>query len=204
MANTPRKRGRGADPELMRTQLLDAAFASLVEDGYRGTSARSIAGRADCNQAAIYYHFGGIDELLIAALERSSAARLDRYRAALDGVVGVGTLIECVHRLYDEDRASGHLAALTELVGGITANPDLRAGLVAATSPWLDLVRTKIAEVGAANPAAALVPPDDLADLIFSIVFGLEVRSKLDGRHDRADRLFTLARAVATTFDVER
>ena len=71
-----RKRGRGADPEQTKDELLSAAIASLVEDGYRGTTARSIAARAQCNQAAIYYHFGGIEPLLIGALQRSSAERL--------------------------------------------------------------------------------------------------------------------------------
>ncbi len=197
-----RKRGRGADPAAMRAALLDAAFASLIEDGYRNTSARSIAARADCNQAAIYYHFGGIEELLVASLRRSSDERLDRYREELDGVDTVSELLERIHALYLDDRTSGHLAALTELVGGVTANPDLRSGVSDVTEPWIEFMRAKISDVAASSPALSIVAPDDVGDLLLSIVFGLELRNKLDGRDDRADRLFTIARSVAALFDV--
>ena len=36
-ASTGRKRGRGADPEQTRSDLIDAAIAALIEDGFRGT-----------------------------------------------------------------------------------------------------------------------------------------------------------------------
>lgn len=192
-----RKRGRGADPEQTKTQLIDAAVQSLIEDGFRGTTARSIATRADCNQAAIYYHFGGIEDLLIAALTRSSAERLERYEAAVDDDHTLVEIVETIERLYRDDVASGHMALLTELVGGITASPDIRSGIEAATEPWIDFVEARVRRASKNVEFGALLPSADLADLIFSVVVGVELRNRLDGREDRADRLFRVAKLAA-------
>jgi len=189
----PRKRGRGADPEQTRASLVEAAFESLRLDGFRATTARSIATRAACNQAAIYYHFGGIDELLVEALTQSSHRRLARYQDALAGVDDLPTLLTMLQELYGEDTDSGHMAVLTELAGGVTANPSLRDGIEQATEGWLEFVESKISEVAEAMDLGALAPvASDLADLLFSLVVGVELRNRIDGRSDRADRLFRL------------
>lgn len=192
-----RKRGRGADPAETRAGLVAAAFESLWHDGFSATTARSIAGRAGCNQAAIYYHFGGIEPLLIEALRQSSARRLERYQAEIGDVGDLVALVATVERLYAEDRASGHLAVLTELVGGLTASPALRDGITEVTEPWIDFVRARIAEAAQSVPLAAALPADDVADLLFSLVIGLELRNGIDGRVERSDRVFQLAGLAA-------
>lgn len=193
----PRKRGRGADPEQTKSELIEAATRSLIEDGFRGTTARSIANRADCNQAAIYYHFGGIEDLLIAALTRSSAERLERYEAAVDDDHTLVEVVETIERLYKDDVASGHMALLTELVGGITASPNIRSGIEATTEPWIDFVEARVRHASEHVDFGALLPAADIADLVFSIVVGVELRNRLDGRDDRADRLFRIAKLAA-------
>lgn len=192
-----RKRGRGADPEETRNALVDAALSSLLEEGFRGTTARSIAGRADCNQAAIYYHFGGIDQLLLVALQQSSERRLERYRSAVHDVTDLQGLVQKLEALYKEDRETGQLAVLTELVGGITANPELRDGIDLATRPWLDFVEEKIRAAAPKLPMGIALPADDVADIIFSLVVGVELRNKIDGDQQRADRLWRMAALAA-------
>ncbi len=193
-----RKRGRGADPELMKATLVDAAANSLIEEGFRGTTARSIASRAACNQAAIYYHFGGIDALLLAALEKGSNARLERYKAAITDVADLPALVNTLQALHTEDVESGHMAVLTELLGGITANPELREGIEATTKPWLEFIELKVAEAAESVSFGSFLPAADLADVIFSLVAGIELRNKLDGQVERSDRLFRFAGLVAS------
>ncbi len=176
---------------------MDAAFATLKEEGLGGATTRSIAGRANCNQASIYYHFDNVENLLVRALHRSSDARLERYQEALEGVSDPQTVLKTVADLYVEDRASGHLEVLAELLGGVTASPTLREGIVAATDPWLGFVESKIRAITASLPFGSALPASDIADLIFSLVVGVEMRTKLDGHSDRSDRLFQLASLAA-------
>jgi AcrR family transcriptional regulator len=192
----PRKRGRGADPDQTRQALVDAAFETLRHDGFRGATARAIAERAHCNQATIYYHFGGIPPLLIAALRASSQRRLDRYRAALTDLSTAAEVLASLTDLHDEDVASGHLDVMVELVGGITAEPELRAGIESCIREWLDFVSERIATTMAGTPLGPLVPVAEVADLVFSLVIGLEMRTKIDGDEARFTRIANLAQLM--------
>lgn len=192
-----RKRGRGADTARTKRELIDAAAASLIEDGYRGTTARAIAARAECNQAAIYYHFGGIDALLTQALIRSSEERLDRYTSSLREDESLPELVGRLEALYREDHDSGHFTLLVELIAGTTASPDLRDGIEATTKPWLDFVESRVQHAAAGFSFGALLPARDIADLVLSVVLGIELRNRIDGNADRSDRLFRLAGLVA-------
>ena len=59
-----------------RDALIEAAIAVLRESGFASASARRIAQRAGCNQALVFYHFGTVNDLLVAALEEVSARRM--------------------------------------------------------------------------------------------------------------------------------
>jgi AcrR family transcriptional regulator len=193
---SPRRRGRAAEPGQTRRALVDAAFETVRRDGFRGATARAIAERAQCNQATIYYHFGGIPPLLVEALRVSSDRRLDRYRAALADLTGAGDVLASLEDLHGDDVASGHLTVMVELVGGITAEPALRDGIAAAIRAWLDFVVERITTTVAGTPLAPVAPVEDLADLIFSLVIGIEMRTKLDGDDTRFTRLVGLAQLV--------
>jgi AcrR family transcriptional regulator len=194
---TPRRRGRAADPEATRLALVEAAFETVRHQGFRGATARAIAERAHCNQATIYYHYRGIPPLLVEALRVSSGRRLARYREVLAGHDDAGTLLAALDELHAEDVASGHLTVMVELMGGITAEPDLRDGIAGAIAEWLDFVSDRITAALGDSPLAHLAPVPDLTDLVFSLVIGLEMRTKLDGDTTRFTRVVNLSRLVA-------
>src|SRR5262249_44610374 len=76
-------RGRAEQAVRTRARMVDAALQTLIEEGYAGTSARVIAARGTFNPALVFYHYGGVDELLLAALDASSEERMARYRDAM-------------------------------------------------------------------------------------------------------------------------
>src|ERR1700736_5345951 len=83
VASRPKSAGAaGAASADTRQALIDAAIETLKSRGFAGTSARAIGKQAGCNQALVFYHFGSVVELLLAALDEVSARRLDRYTAA--------------------------------------------------------------------------------------------------------------------------
>ncbi|MEW1611973.1 MULTISPECIES: TetR family transcriptional regulator [unclassified Streptomyces] len=61
---------RRYDPE-RRTRIVDAALRVIAADGIAGLSHRTVAAEADVPLGSTTYHFGSLDELLIAALRRS-------------------------------------------------------------------------------------------------------------------------------------
>lgn len=68
-----------------RRALLDAAEELLISKGVAGITTRKVADRAGVNQALVHYHFGTIEELLLAALERVSVQVKERSQQIYRG-----------------------------------------------------------------------------------------------------------------------
>ena len=62
--------------KVTRNRIMKAAARVFAEDGYAGASIRHIVTKADVNQAAISYHFGGKEGLYRAVLQTALAALL--------------------------------------------------------------------------------------------------------------------------------
>ena len=106
-----------------RARIVEATLETLKTKGYAGASTRAIAAAGNFNPALIFYHFGSLNDLLVAALEHSSGERLQRYRAALDESESLDELVSLLGRIYREDRDSGHIRVVSELVAGSVARP---------------------------------------------------------------------------------
>lgn len=193
----PGSSGRGANSAETRTRLLDAAIEALVTDGYASASARAIAGRAGCNQAVIYYHFGSVDDLLSQAVNRSGQARLDRYRAAMDGLSDPTAILGTWRELHREDIEIGHIPALVQLLGGVASSETLRTGLRDAVEPTTAFIRETIERVIAASGLEAIVPVDAAADAVFSLYLGVELLTLVDGDTERPEKLLSAGQRFA-------
>src|SRR5205807_2413899 len=73
--------------------IVDATLETLRQRGFAGATSRAIARTGGFNQALVFYHFGSLENLLVAALERTSEERLARYRAAVAEVATLDELI---------------------------------------------------------------------------------------------------------------
>lgn len=184
-----------------REKLVRAALKTLTSKGFAGASARTIADEARVNQALIFYHFGTVDRLLIAALEATSEARLGRYRSALAEVTRVSDLVETMARLYKEDAVSGHITAVQEMVAGASSVPSLRKEVLARMTPWITFAREVLARLLAGSVADKMVSIDDLAFAAVAFYFGIETITNLAGDRATADRLFATGRKLAPIAD---
>ena len=119
--------GRPASPGARDTReaLVRAAVAALIEEGFAGASAREIARRAGCNQGLVFYHFGSVANLLLAALDEVSETRRVRYQAAVDRADGIGELVDAAAAVFEEDLDAGHMAVLAEMIAGASSTPGL-------------------------------------------------------------------------------
>jgi AcrR family transcriptional regulator len=68
----------------MRARLIDAARASLMENGYGRTTAVDVCARAGVTRGALFHHFAGLPELFAATLEEVCGDIGRRSRAAAE------------------------------------------------------------------------------------------------------------------------
>ncbi len=83
----------------VRDRLLDAAERLFCEKGFHGTSVRDLTTEANCNVAAINYHFGGKIELYSEMFRRQIKLVIDESIAVIDRVMsGPNPSIEALIR----------------------------------------------------------------------------------------------------------
>jgi AcrR family transcriptional regulator len=180
-----------------RTELVDAAIETLKADGFAGSSARAIAERAGLNQGLIFYHFGSVANLLLAALDSVSARRMEQYGAAIDHVDSPSELVDVATAIFREDLDAGYVAVLAEMIAGASSTPGLGAEVSARLGPWFEFAEHAVAATIGGPPLDSVLPPGDVAYAIVALYLGLEMLTHLDGDRARALGLFTHARNLA-------
>jgi AcrR family transcriptional regulator len=184
---------RDESPASTKERIVEAAFQTLKVEGFAGTSARAIARRGGFNQALIFYHFGTLNDLLLAALDKTSAERMSRYRDSIGKATNVDEKIQTATRLYREDLETGHITVISELVAGSLARPDLGPEVVARMEPWIQFADGVITDLLAGSPFEGTVNPRTLAFAVVALYLGVDLLSHLDQDKSRAEALFQMA-----------
>ncbi|MGH3208616.1 MAG: TetR/AcrR family transcriptional regulator [Trebonia sp.] len=184
-----------------RAALVEAAIAVLRESGFAGASARRIAQRAGCNQALVFYHFGSVNDLLVAALEEVSARRMAAYRELIDRTGTLTELIAGARSVFEADLDAGHVTVLTEMISGAQSVPGLGERVAAVLAPWREFAAMAVRGVLAASPVAQLLPAEEAAHAVVAGILGLEMLASLDGDRAAALALFDRAQALGDVLD---
>lgn len=183
-----------------KDRIIDATLATIGSEGLVGTSARAIAKTGDFNQALIFYHFGSVDELLLAALERANVRRMARFDEQLRNVSSIAEFVTIARELhagaYDTDAS-----ALSAIVAGWSMSSDLGARVLATLDPWNELVETSLRRLLEAHPLKDVLPVEQLAYSFGALFLGLEVMGRLDPSDERTDAAFAALFALATLAD---
>jgi AcrR family transcriptional regulator len=184
-----------------RERVLRAAVRTLAGEGYAKTTARAIARAGGFAPGVIYYHFTDLDDLFVATARFTSQARLERYQAETEGVTGALDLVRRLRRLYAEDGAEGHVAAVQELVAAAASSPRLAEQVRAETALWRDFAELVVRRLLADTPLAALVPTREVATVAVAAYLGVEMLSHVDADSTAPDALFDAAERAATLAD---
>ncbi len=181
----------------MPHQIIEAALVTLRTEGFSGTSVRAIARTGGFNSALIFYYFGTLNGLLLAALDHSSAQRLARYQRAVDEAETLEELAAVALGMYREDVRGGHITVFSELIGASLSHPELGPQIVARAEPWLDFVGGALHKVIVGSPYEGLVPTREIAYALVAFYLGVNLLTHLDEDNSRTEALFALAERLA-------
>ena len=156
----PGGQGRSAGT---RAALVEGAIEALKTVGFAGASAREIARLAGCNQTLVFYHFGSVTDLLLAALDAISERRMAAYRGVLEHAESLSDLVESARSIFTEDLDSGHVTVLVEMIAGARSVPGLGEQVAARVAPWREFAETAVRRGLASSPLARLLPAKDVA-----------------------------------------
>jgi AcrR family transcriptional regulator len=179
-----------------RRQIAEAALEALRTEGFAGATSRVIARIGGFNQALIFYHYGSVENALLAALDLTSHERMARYRDALDRASTLEELFKVARMIYREDSESGHVAVVSQLVAGCLARPELAKGVLERTEPWVVFCEEAIRKVVAGSPLEETLPIRELAYGLVSYYLGANLMTHLGGA-ERTEALFEQVQALA-------
>jgi len=179
--------------QVTRDRIVAAAVETLKREGFGGSTARAIATTGGFNQALVFYHFGSLNNLLLAALDRTSATRMARYREAVEEVRSLPELMRVAAGIYREDLEAGHIKVLAELIAGASSQPGLGPAIVERVEPWIRFAEEAIERCLAGSPLQALVPVQEAAHAVTALYLGLELMTHLEGDGTRAEQLIAAA-----------
>jgi AcrR family transcriptional regulator len=185
-----------------RQRIIEAAFETLAASGIAGTSARAIARRGGFNQALIFYHFGSVEGLLLAAALQNSELRAALYAERFSEVSTLEDLVSVAREVHAQEQAAGSAIVLAQLLAGTSSSPELARGVAAGMQPWISLVQDTLGRVLRPLGLAGVVPTRDVAFAIVSMFVGMELLSGLetDADVDSAEAFLDTAAMLAAPF----
>lgn len=191
-----------ANGDETRARIIAAALETLNTQGIVGASARAIARQGDFNQALIFYHFGSVEGLMIAAAKSEGIARSERYRASFSEVTTIAELVSIARAVHHEEQTSGSVNVLSQLLAGSFSAPELQRGLHETMTPWMSLVEDAVRRVLGDSALQSLLPVADVTFAISSLFLGLELMSTLDPSGEQATRLFDTVERLSSIFEL--
>jgi AcrR family transcriptional regulator len=184
-----------------RQQLVDAAIETLKTEGYVGASARVIAQRAGLNQGLIFYHFGSVVGLLLAALDAVSEERLRLYSAAVSDVTTPSQLVETAEGIFRNDLDAGYITVLVEMIAGASSTPGLGPEVAARVRPWRAFAESTIGSAVGNSPLGAVLPVEDVSYAVVALYLGMEMLTHLGGDAEPSLALFSHAKQLASLLE---
>ena len=163
-----------------RDKLLDAAASALAEDGVAGVSARTVAARAEVNQALVFYHFGSVAGLLDAAVRRSVDLAIASYRDRFADVTTLAELLSLGRDLHEAEKRAGNVLQMAQVMAGALRDETLAGAGRYAMDRWCGEVEVVLSRVLPATPLAGLVEPAALARAVAAAFIGLELYDGVD------------------------
>ncbi len=197
MSSETQKPGEAPRLEGTSLKIVAAALETLKNKGYAGTSAREIARAGDFNQALIFYHFGSVQDLLLAVVDETSARRMEAYRPAFDQATTLPELAQLAREIYKDDIAQGYITVLGEMVAAGATNAELGREVVARMEPWITLVEAKAAGLLNGTFFEQLAPPRDIAFGFIALYLGIDLLTHLQGDRSRAESLLALGEQLS-------
>lgn len=178
-----------------RQRLLDGTLAAVREHGIAGVSARVIAAAAGVNQALVFYHFGTVDDLLVAACREATAERVAQYADRFAEVGSLRQLLQVGRDLHATERQQGNVSVLAQFLAGAQHDPRLAASTAAALQPWTEQIEAILRRLLANSPVAEITDVPGLSRAVCAAFIGLELYEGVDpaGAQRALDALDQLA-----------
>jgi AcrR family transcriptional regulator len=136
----PRTEQRHATAEA----LLDATERLLIDVGHAGLSIRKITDEAGQAHGSIRYHFGTLENLIVAVVDRQTDRIATRQRAMYESDAPFSVKWRQAMTWFEQDLASGYPKLVVELGAAAWNLPACRPGHRRTVERWASILRNAV------------------------------------------------------------
>jgi AcrR family transcriptional regulator len=182
----PGRKRRPADES--KILLVEAAVEIIRTEGYGALSARRLAERVGLKRQIVHYHFGTIEELLLAVVRHYGDSGLERLAAALETEDPLRVIWET-----DPDASATAFAFMAMATHSPVVRAELQRYLDANRKMQMEAIVRSYARAGMAPP----VPPIVAAIVIQSVSQALAAEAALGAHRGHAETRAVVEAALA-------
>ncbi len=177
------------DNSATQQQLMKAALDVITEKGIDGATARAIADSAGVNQSLVFYYFGSVTGLIIAAVSDMSARRFTLYKEQLADVENMADASIKLYEVFVEDRKTCSFMILSQFVAAAQNDEDIAQAVEKVFDPWIELTHHSLVRIlGNANLPNDLTY-DDVAMGLMSLFMGVQYMSSIPAYETKMEEL---------------
>ena len=170
-------------------QLMAAALEVMGTKGMEGATARAIADQAGVNQSLIFYHFGSVTQLLIAAVNDMSDTRFAVYEIALSKATTIDDLLKITFEVFEEDRHGPSYVVLSQMVSGAQNVAEIATALEPLFEKFIALTKTSLQRILGDIELPVGLTFDDIAIGIISLFLGVRLIGSIPKYDNNVDSL---------------
>jgi AcrR family transcriptional regulator len=163
-----------------KEKLLAGAADTVRQLGISGTSARSIADRADVNQALIFYHFGTVSGLVEEACNHAVDEAVSRYQEAFSNVTSLTELLQVGRDLHDYESTVGNVAIMAQLMSNSAHDESISRAAKYAMNRWSTEIETVVVRLMKGSPLSDFIDGAGLGRAIAASFIGIELYDGID------------------------
>ncbi len=155
-------------------QILAAARQALLDTGFAALSTRKVADAAGVPLSQIHYHFGSMEQLILAMLraENDSLVRRQAEMFTLEIPLSARWDLSCDY--LDADLESGYVRVLQEMMAAGWSSPDVRAAVSNLIGGWLGVLGDVAAMAQRAGVDFGPFAPEEFVALVAAAFLGAE------------------------------
>jgi AcrR family transcriptional regulator len=181
------------DHDARRRDFIEAAYATILEEGLENTTVRGVARKAGYTTGALVHYFKDKDELIRAALNHFGDELRNRMVETHEQLSGLPALRAILLQALPTDKRSGEswrvwLALWYHSEG----NPDMRAEQRRRYREWFGRIRELLSEAQDAGEIDSALDVEVEARGIVAFVDGLGVQYLMAGGRFSRDRLVAM------------
>lgn len=178
-------------------RLLEAGIEALLELGPARCTPEAVGARARVAPAALFHHFGTLEDFYIAVAEEIACRQLVALQSLLDAAPRDADPLETALHLLAELSARPIGEVLLDLMSAARTDPALAVRL----TPLMEAYRRDIQEIAGQLPGLDALPPGLFADLVqlaLDLFRGTRLRG--GGHQERIPVILALLRGHLAVF----